>query len=473
MKIQMEVNRNINYELWNEIIKNHKKKIGLELFNFLFSESKPIYINEEKIIILVDDFTLNFLQKNSENYINFKNNCESILYKNDFDLIFDSKDNEHSLSISRINDDITNYKVYENSSLLSKNDNTNYQYEQTKLSSNMTFNNFFYSYENKQVVKAAQILISEINNPTFNPLFIYGVSGIGKTHILNAIGNEIYNLNENRNILYLHSTTFIEEYTSLFKGGITNTEKIEEFKNKYLNIDVLLIDDIQLLESKEGSLNEFFGIFEKLKNSNKIIIIASDKHPNKINFEDRLISRFLSGLNCEIKLPDTDTKKQIFNHHALERDINVEDDAINVFIDNSTNVRTLLGYLNSITISLISNDFENSTITKDDAIKIMNNTNGNSHNLTENDIIKVVTNHFKVSKTELLSKSRKKNIVDARHFSAYFLRDCLKIKHQRISYILKFQDHSAALNAIKSVKKKIRSEKYQKDYNQIKTLLNT
>lgn len=478
----------ININLWNAITEHHKEKIGKELYSFLFDEAKPIILNKNKLIILTDKFALNFLNEHSANYNSFKATCTELLYTSEYILKFDNLENEITYTESNSvqphqntqfleryveENKIPNYTKFEETTFAIKKGNKNIEYERTKLMSNLTFKNFFYSYENKQVIKGAQLLIQEINNPSFNPLFIYGTSGIGKTHLLNAIGNKIYDLNLNKNILYLQSTDFLEEYTSLFKGGIDNTDKIKEFKHKYANIDVLLIDDIQLLETKEGSLNEFFAIFEKLKNNNKIIIISSDKHPNKIHFEERLISRFLSGLNCEMKLPDTDTKKEIFNYYALEKDINVEEDAITLFIDNSTNVRELLGYLNSITVAIISNDIEGSQIKRIDAQKILKNNNGKPNELSENDIINIVTDHFHVSKTELKSKNKKQNIVNARHFSAYFLRKRLNYKHQKISYVLNFNDHSAALNAIKAAEKKIKLSKYKDDYLKLSRLLET
>ncbi|MFV0288672.1 MAG: DnaA ATPase domain-containing protein [Mycoplasmatales bacterium] len=483
--------------LWTSICKEHQKTIGNSLFNFLFNQAFPYKIDEKDIIIIVDPFSLNFLKEKSQNYLLLKQTCTNILYSDSFNLqILDKKpqkESEESFFTSNFTLEENNItKKLESIQDIPKNldenilnesdekffkhtttkDSYNKSYKKTKLKSNLTFKNFFYSYENKQVINGSKLIINELENPTMNPLFIYGESGIGKTHLLNAIGNEVLNLYPDKQVLYLHSTDFIEEYTSLFKGALDNTHKIDDFKTKYNNIDILLVDDIQALESKEGSLNEFFDIFEKMRNKNKMVIIASDKHPNFINFEKRLITRFLSGLNCEVKIPDTDTKKQIFSYYALERDIVIDEEAISVFISHSNNVRELLGYLNAITLSFISNDNFTNTVNKKEAIKILNMTNGNINKFNEDDIISIVCDHFKVTKKDLISKKRDKNIVNCRHFTAYFLRKNLRQKHNKIAYTLGFKDHTAALNAIKQAQKKSKSDKYIKDFNKLSQIIN-
>ncbi|MFV0287935.1 MAG: DnaA ATPase domain-containing protein [Mycoplasmatales bacterium] len=490
----------IDNNLWNTICNEHKKVIGDSLFDFLFNKASPYKINNTELIIIVDSFSLKFLDHDSQNYLLLAKTCANILYSDTFKLeILDTIPNNQFFNNTSTNDatNIDLQKQLESiqsmqnipeelpkliaeepsptTNIFKKvttEDSYNNNYKLTKLKSNLTFKNFFYSYENKQVINGAKLIINEIENPSMNPLFIYGESGIGKTHLLNAIGNEVLNLHPEKNILYLHSTDFIEEYTSLFKGALDNTHKIDDFKEKYSNIDVLLVDDIQALESKEGSLNEFFDIFEKMRNKNKMVIIASDKHPNLINFEKRLITRFLSGLNCEVKIPDTDTKKQIFSYYALDRDIIIDEEAISVFINHSNNVRELLGYLNAITLSFISNDNFTNSINKEEAIKILNTTNGNINKFDEEDIINIICDHFKVTKKDLTSKKRAKNIVTCRHFTAYFLRKNLKQKHNKIAHTLGFKDHTAAINAIKQAQKKSKTDKYLKDFNKISQIIN-
>ncbi len=481
----------VNLDLWNNICLKYKEEVGDQLYEFLLSDAKPYVLSNEEAIIIVDDFIKKFFEKESDNYRIFSEAFCSITYNQALRIDFIT--NNETLNYANINNDNkpsffidkdilddVNVKSKE-VNVKSKDDNSFYvqtspvqinNYNKTRLQSNQKFKNFFYSYENTMVINAAKLVIDTLENLEVNPLFLYGQSGLGKTHILNAIGNEIYEKYPNKNILYIKSTDFLEEYTDLFKGSLDNTKKIDDFKNKYASIDVLLIDDIQQLETKEASLNEFFNIFEKMRNNNKLIVIASDKHPKKIHFEERLITRFLSGVNVEIKLPDTDTKKQIFSYYAMQRDINIKEDAIGIFIDNSSTIRELLGYINAITVSYISNQTDSLNIEKEDAKKIVTKANGRPFTITEEDIIKIVTDYFKVSKKDILSKKRTKNIVNARHFIAYFLRNKLNYKHVKIAYTLGFKDHTAALNSIKTAEKKAKDEKHKEDFKKISQLIN-
>ncbi len=477
----------VNLELWESICLKYKEEIGDQLYDFLLKDAKPFVVSSNEAIIIVDEFTKKFFDKESDNYKIFYTSFTSITYNDDLSIDFIT--DQETLKYANTNNDkkqsfFSDKKILdkvdfeketsfkENDLYISSNHQNNNDYNKTRLQSNQKFKNFFYSYENTMVINAAKLVIDTIDNLEVNPLFLYGQSGLGKTHILNAIGNEIYEQHPNKNILYIKSTDFLEEYTDLFKGSLDNTKKIDDFKNKYASIDVLLIDDIQQLETKEASLNEFFNIFEKMRNNNKLIVIASDKHPKKIHFEERLITRFLSGVNVEIRLPDTDTKKQIFSYYAMQRDINIQEDAISIFIDNSSTIRELLGYINAITVAFISNQTDSLNINKDDAKKIVTKANGKPFSITEEDIIKIITDYFKVSKKEILSDKRTKDIVNARHFIAYFLRNKLNYKHMKIAYTLGFKDHTAALNSIKTAEKKAKDSKYEEDFKKISQLIN-
>lgn len=470
----------IDKKLFKNIMQTHKPKIGNYLYYFLFSDCIPIIVNNNEIILSLDDFTLDFIKPGSKNFNLFLETIQEVLFSDDIKLsfvLFEEKlqselSNDSLFDTTPLNEDTNLSKI--NTYIEPSNEPielvSNYTYDFTNLSPNLTFKNFFYSYENKQIIDGSKLIIDSLENPTINPLFIYGKSGIGKTHILNAIGNEMFAKLPNTKILYLHSQTFIEEYTSLFKGGLDNTNKIDEFKKKYDEIDVLLLDDIQHLESKTGSINEFFGIFEKMRNNQKIVIIASDKEPKKINFDNRLISRFLSGLTLEMKIPDQDTKKEIFYYHARNRKIKIEDAAVDIFIKYASNVRALIGYLNSITLYLISNDYENQKIDTNDANVILKISN-NEKKLTEEDITKIVASHYKIRISDIRGKKRQKEIVSARHFLAYFLRIKLNKGYEQIAYSLGFSDHTAAMNAYKSAQKKILDPKHQEDFKKLENLL--
>ncbi len=345
-------------------------------------------------------------------------------------------------------------------------------YAETRLNRTFSFKNYFYSHENQKIIRACKEVVSSLDKPNFNPVFIYGESGIGKTHLITALGNEIFDLGKDYNILYTTGPNFMAEYTGLFTGGINDVDLIDSFKKKYYNLDVLIIDDIQLLEGKETTLKEFFSIFENLLQAGKQIIITSDKRPEQIGFEDRLITRFLSGLTLEIRTPDSDTKKQIFNYYASEKELNVDEDAIQIFIDNSNSVRALLGYINAIHMYFLNDDLESSSFTKMDALEVVNSNTGNMRNYTPKEIIAIVAAHFEIDEEELKKKTRKAPIVKARSFAAYFLHLKLKLNYKTIADYVGVKEHTTAMRAIKRIEDDHAKPKYKEDYEMLSKKLN-
>ncbi|MBL0701500.1 MAG: ATP-binding protein, partial [Spiroplasma sp.] len=360
---------------WERILVSFEKENGSDVREFLFANSKFLKIDGLNLVVQVDPLSMSILgNTNSTLYISLKTIVDGFL-KQDTILLFvhDAKD---------IDDFQVQTKEIANLNL-------EWSYEKTELNPSFTFDNYFYSYENRTVLESANQIIEEIISEkttlSFNPFFIHGASGIGKTHFVNALGNEIFAKNKSVRVLYKNATEFFNEYTSLFKGGL-DTKKLDVFKELYFNLDVFIIDDIQMLSTKEGSLNEFFAIFEYMRVGNKYTIITSDVRPKFLNFEDRLLTRFLSGLVMEINFPDSDTKTQIFKYHAHRFDLSINEAAIQIFINSSKNVRELLGYINSLKIDLITNNFDNFEYKESDAIEIVSKTTGIFTILTKEDI---------------------------------------------------------------------------------------
>ncbi len=520
--------------VWDRIFEDLKGSFSQELFGLLFEEAEPVFLTNEKLVIQVDPISYSFLQDESTlNYQKFVHVCRAHLGKDIMIRVIVPGEDATKQSAAEIKPVATEKETInlksdptadfldsftsENDDSLFRNDSfkqnlieDNYSndlfqqtmdlsvylnddsfelspteiapvsapqaiinsYSDTRLNRAFNFKNYFYSHENQKIIRACQEIISSISNPNFNPVFIYGESGIGKTHLINALGNEIFDLETDHNILYTTGPNFMSEYTSLFTGGINNVNAIDTFKDKYYNLDVLIIDDIQLLEGKETTLNEFFSIFENLLQAGKQIIITADKKPEDIQFEQRLITRFLSGLTLEIRTPDSDTKKQIFNYYAAEKELVVDEDAIQIFIDNSNSVRALLGYINAIHMHFLNDDLESSSFTKMDALEFINSTTGNMHNYTPKEIIAIVAEHFNIDEATLKKKSRKANIVTARSFAAYFLHLKLKINYSTIADYIGVKEHTTAMRAIKKIEEEHSSAKYQEDFMKLSSKLN-
>ena len=204
--------------------------------------------------------------------------------------------------------------------------------------------------------------------------------------------------------------------------------------------------------------------------NNKYVIITSDVRPNVLNFDDRLLTRFLSGLVVEFNFPDSDTKTQIFKYHANKIDLKIDEQAIQVFINYSKNVRELLGYINSIKVDLITNNIDDFEYKEDDALNIVSKTTGLFKNITKKDIIKIICKYYSITEEELKEKNRSPKLVKARNFTVYFLKNKLNLTYKEISVILGMKDHTNAVKIIKNFNNF--KEKNKEDFKSISQKIN-
>ncbi len=439
-----------NLYTWDKIVKQFKKEQSEDLTEFLFSNAIIITLNHSDAIIQVDDISYDVI-KNENPY--FFEEIQRIMRQfmgPDLQLQVvrdESEIVEKIVPKTQLSTDGEKLEIIEEIPEKSS-------YEKTGLKETFTFDNYFYSYDNQRIIQLSKQVIHDVvnnvNPMTFNPLFIYGSSGIGKTHIINALGNELYHTNKKLKIKYINSTEFANEYAKIFTGGIDN-KWMDDFKDIYYNLDVLIIDDVQQLGIREKARAEFFSIFEHMRNNNKLIIITCDIHPKELKYEDRLLTRFKSGLVEQIELPDSDTKTQIFNYNAAKMNLEIEEEAIQVFIDNSQNVRDLLGYINSIRLDLLADiTHEQKIYTKTQAINKVNNSTGNLRQLTVDDVSKIICEYYEITNSELRSKSRKSNLVKARRFANYFFYNKLKMTHHEIGHFFNQKDHTNSVKTIQS-----------------------
>ena len=436
--------------IWESILIDFKDLVGENNCDLIFKEAQIIDIQPKKIIIYMDILSESILRANNNNLFNLleqiaKNKTNAnikIVIKNNVK----KKDNELEEK-RRFND-----------------------YKHSNLNETLTLKNYFSKEENRNITTIIQEILNDQKNKTnrFNSLFIYGKSGIGKTHIVNALGNELFNQNHNLKILYKRSGEFLNEFTNLYKYNENN--KQEDFNNLYYNLDVLILDDIQQLENKESTLNEFFSIYEKMLTEKKLVIITSDINIKKLNFPERLASRILNGLVTQINEPNSDTKIEIFKYHAKTTGIDIEESAIQVFINNSQNVRELIGYISNILIEIISKNIQDKVFTQKDAIDFINKNTINI-SFSEQDIIDIICDYYDVNKKNIFLKNRKNKENDAKNFIIYFLSKKLDYTQIKLAKMFGYKDHSA----INKILKKIDSEletKYMDDYKIITKKLN-
>ncbi len=355
-------------------------------------------------------------------------------------------------------DNIIEKPISNNDETIEFNDNVN-----NNLIKKYTFENFIVGNSNKFASTAA-LSVAENPGKMYNPLFLYGNSGLGKTHLMHAIGNYIVE-NSNKKVLYISSEQFIEDIRKVYKKDEngTNFNYIEFFKNKYRNIDVLLIDDIQFLGGASKSQEEFFHTFNNLYNNNKQIIISSDKSPNDLKkLEDRLKTRFTEGLTVNIYPPDFNLKKEILINKIRAEDFegDIPDDAIEYIANNiGPDVRSLEGAVTRLIA--YSAMWGAKQITLDLAIDALpdfiSKGMGEKNNIQR--IQRIVAEHFQISVEDIRSKKRNSNISNPRQIAMYLCRNMTEESFPRIGIEFGGKDHSTVMHSVEKIEKEIKVNK--------------
>ncbi len=322
----------------------------------------------------------------------------------------------------------------------------------SNINSKYTFETFV-SGPSNQFAHAASLAVA--NNPatTYNPLFIYGGVGLGKTHIIHSIGNKILKEKPDFKVSYYSSEKFTNELINSLRHG-----KMEEFRNKFRTIDVLLIDDIQFIAGKKSTQEEFFHTFNSLYESHKQIVVTSDKFPKEMpDLEERLRSRFEWGLIADIQEPDFETKQAILKMKADYLRIELPEDVLNFLASSVTsNVRELEGYL--IRLGAYSS-LTSAQISLDMAKEVLKNIiSENSKEITVEKIIKIVAEHFQIKISDLKSQKRLKNIVLPRQIAMYVSRTNTQLSYPEIGEKFGGKDHSTIIHAIKKIEEKIETD---------------
>ncbi|MDO4695377.1 chromosomal replication initiator protein DnaA [Porphyromonas sp.] len=318
----------------------------------------------------------------------------------------------------------------------------------SNLNEKMRLDNFYHSICNRMVYTAARSIIESPGNNPFNPLFIHGASGVGKTHILHAIGNELVRLNPSLRAVYVPAQIFKMQYVE----AAVRRKKPEEFVHYYQNIDLLLIDDIQELHDAVSTQNAFFQIFNNLKMLGKQIVITSDRPPVDLKgLEDRLYTRMKWGLTAELERPDAGLRKQILEAKMYECDVNLPEDVFKFIVKHAdNNVRDIEGTLTSLMAHSI---FSKKPIDINLARKVMAQTVGiEERSLSVSDVIKTVCSYYDIAMDDVKGRSRKREIVLARQICMYISKEHTDASLVAIGRELGRRDHTTVLYATRTVK---------------------
>ena len=325
-------------------------------------------------------------------------------------------------------------------------------YSNSFLNPKYTFDTFVIGNNNK-FAQAAAYAVAEAPATAYNPLFIYGGVGLGKTHLMHAIGNQILKNNPNAKILYVTSEQFINELVNSIKDA---NFKNELFRNKYRNIDVLLIDDIQFIAGKKMGQEEFFHTFNTLHQSGKQIIISSDKPPRDIPLlEERLKSRFEWGILADISMPDYETRLAILRKKVQMDKIIIEDYILSVIATKiDTNIRELEGALNKI-VAYAS--LTHSPITIEMAEKAINDIVLQKEKIISAEYIQeIVAKYFNINKNDLISTKKSNDIAYPRQIAMYLCRNTGQMSLPKIGAAFGNRDHTTVMHACTKIEKEIK-----------------
>jgi len=440
--MQSQISEN---HLWQKTLLQLEKNLSPQNFSTWIKPIKFIGLNKEEIHLEVPNrFILDWLIENYNELIQetISQIC-TISYLVKYSIKGTSSDRTNKKNINNIH--VFKFDEQENEKTEPKNINLNEKY---------TFEGFVSGSSNQFAFAAAMAVA---NNPatTYNPLFIYGGVGLGKTHIINAIGNTIIKKNPKTKVCYYSSEKFMNELINSIRYA-----KMDEFRKKFRSIDVLLIDDVQFIAGKERTQEEFFHTFNALYESHKQIVVTSDKFPKDIpGLEERLRSRFEWGLIADIQPPDVETKLAILKMKADQNGIFLPED-VALFLANSvsSNVRELEGYLirigayASLTSTPITLNMAKEVL-KDILIE-------KNKEITVEEIQKCVAAHYNVKVSDLKSAKRLKTLVIPRQIAMYIARQLTSSSYPEIGEKFGGKDHSTIIHAIKKIEKQL-EEDYQ------------
>ena len=431
---------------WRQILSKAEMLITPVSYDSFIKELEPIDIMGRKIILkAATDMAANVvMKKHAEKLREAIVKCD--LGINDFRLIVDGSDTYS-----------TDFE-----------EDAAETFQPAPINKNFTFDSFVAGSGSKFVYAAAKA-VAENPGETFNPLFIYGESGLGKTHLMHAIANYIAQHYPEKKVLYTTSENFLNEFIDSIAQ-----KSSAKFRLHYRNVDVLMIDDIQFLKNKTQVQEEFFHTFNELSSQNKQIVLTSDRPPKEIaTLEERLRTRFEGGMIVDIQPPDTETKIAILKRKALDRKCPVTDDVLEFLASNSGHdVRTLEGRLTKV---IFASKLHEEPITLNLAKLALSesvNESTEQEDVTPDKIVNAVCGYFKQTREDLIGKGKKADLVKARQICAYLLCEMLSLPLVSVGNILGGRDHTTIMYARDKMEKLASlNDRIAKEIDDIKNII--
>jgi chromosomal replication initiator protein len=343
-----------------------------------------------------------------------------------------------------------------NDLFIDKRDNLNPKY---------TFETFVVGPFNQLAHAAAHAVIQ---NPglTYNPLFVYGGTGHGKTHLIQAVGNHLKKANSARKVFYVTSERFAMDYVNAVRTGKANT-----FKDRYRQYDVLIMDDIQFVADKEKTQEELFHLFNALYDNNKQIVFSSDKHPNYLpGLEDRLKGRFSAGMIAEIPAPDIESRIEILKEKALHHNFSIPGNIIEYIAKEVPgNIRELEGLLNTL---ICRTQLKGKELSEQEVQNIIKHSTKPNKNISVAEVVKKIAEYYEIEEQSIYKKTRKKEVVRPRQVIMYLLREDFGISYPSIGEKLGGRDHTTVIHSCEKVKNEIKTDNVlDQEINHVRTLI--
>ena len=430
-------------KLWEKIKKIMKKRVNEAEFEAFFKNVEATKLEDNKLTLVCNS---KLIQQNVGKHKGQMEEIAEIITDEIITIDFEIK-----------RQDVMSYKPEIHS--FSRESKEKSSAIHTGLNPKHRFDNFIVGENSKLAYNAC---LAVVNNPTpvYNPLFIYGSSGLGKTHLMQAVGNKILENNPNKRVYYSTSEEFANEFFKVLNGG-----RIQHFRDTFRALDVLLLDDIQFFEKVfgrgEGTVEEeFFHTFNKLQELGKQIIMISDKSPKEIkNLSKRLESRFLSGLTVEIQSPGFETRMMILKNMAKTQDIEIDDSILEYISDSlNTNVRELEGTLTNLNArAKLLNEKITLQLVQE---MLMHNVKREQSKITAKKVMEMISAQYGISVSDMTSKKRQKKVVETRQIAMYLLKnnDDLDLSLTAIGGLFGGKDHSTVISSIRKVEKKTQED---------------
>ena len=433
--------KNELYEKWDDILENMKTEfeISAPIYRTFVKTLSIYHVEGNKLTVLIDDVKIG----NSKSFVEQRYSLFLAISIEEFtgiqyDISFVSRS---ELGQQKTDDPEKKEKKHNNPTINSK----------------YTFDTFVVG-DNNDYAHAAALKVAEEPGDTYNPLYIYGGPGLGKTHLMHAIANYIQEHDASKKVIYVTSETFTNDIVDAVRDSHHNEHTMtkQEFRNKYRNVDVLLIDDIQFIIGKESTQEEFFHTFNTLYESKKQIIISSDKPPKEIEtLEERLRSRFEWGLTVDIQSPDYETRMAILRKKEEMEGYNIDNEVIKYIATNiKSNIRELEGAFNKV---MASSKLEKKEVTlelAEQALKDIISPNEQKV-ITPDYIISVVAEHYHVTVAELCGNKRSSKIVMPRQIAMYLCREIIDTSLKTIGKNLGNRDHTTIMHGIEKIEKEL------------------